>query len=602
MPSNDINSPEIIDKIYDVAVDPARLEELVDVWEAKIAPMRLDGVVLDDNSDTSLDHFSRMGLFLDRLQFSDPQDVINEISDAGTMAAVLVSAELKIHQVNPAAVKLFKLNPGDQLSGISPDEDSQLALETAIARAIDFPHADPEFLRFRFEGSEKFIVIRVRGIDKSTQEGNSKDILKPHGLKTRYNNIEDEKNKLALVITTELSWLPSFGNAIKTAFNLTGTEVEVVKALIEGYTIDTIAEQRGRSRATVRTQIKSVFEKTETCSQAELVRICLSILDMVSITDGNAQNVTDDVFETPTLSPTVFHTIIRPNNRRLDHVILGDPKGTPLLYLPCDYGLIRWTARAEAEVAKRGIKVIVPVRAGFGFSDRLPTNVNYEDHVADDIAALLDHHKVNKCAVMSQQGDFWLATIFAARHIERVTSINAMAPMMPFWKREQYERMDKWYKFIIANARFAPKILPYIVKAGFYLALSIGQKNFMSAIFADNKFDMDACADPEIFEAVITGANIVLSKRFTAHEVFAREAIITSKPNWITDLEFLKGKIPIHTHQGVDSPGVPAQTLVEFKEKYDWIDFHDVDQAGELLFFKHWPQILDFIEPFVKNK
>ena len=33
---------EIIDRLYDVAVDPARYEALLDVWEARMRPLRAE--------------------------------------------------------------------------------------------------------------------------------------------------------------------------------------------------------------------------------------------------------------------------------------------------------------------------------------------------------------------------------------------------------------------------------------------------------------------------------------------------------------------------------------------------------------------------------
>lgn len=595
MSDKSINSFEIIDKIYDVAVDPARLEELVDIWEERIEPLRLQGQMMDEDADITLEHFSRMGLFLDRLQFSDPQNIVDEVSETASLASIVVAANLEVQQVNEAAAELFKLQPGELFCNVFSGTGSQEAINHTIARAIHSPHAAPEFLRFRLEGSERFVVVRVRGLGRN----NNNNQHLTHGLKTKFGNLNGKNQRLALVVTTELAWHPSFGVAIKNAFGLTQSEVEIVRALVEGHTIESMAKTRQRSKATIRSQIRSIFGKTETRSQAELVRISLSVMDMVTFTEKRALLPANDMFEKPSLSPTVFHSLNRPKNRRLDHVILGDPNGRPLLYFAGSYGLIRWPASAEAQAKARGIKVIVPLRAGFGHSTGLPDDIDYEAAVIEDYIALLDHHQVKQCPLMSQGGDFCFASLLAAQHPQRISVIIANSPMMPMWKREQYERMDKWYKFILANARFSPKTLPYLVKAGFYLALAIGQHRFMNAIYANNPADLKTySSDPEVFEAILVGANVVLSKDYTAHEVFAREAIIEAKSDWIEAMESLRGKVPIHVQMGQSSPMVHPQTLLEFKQRYDWVNFHQKNNAGELLFFKYWRETLDFIEPF----
>ncbi|MDW9414223.1 hypothetical protein GOB15_07075 [Sinorhizobium meliloti] len=55
-------------------------------------------------------------------------------------------------------------------------------------------------------------------------------------------------------------------------YALSAREAEVAKAIIAGKSIQQIAEERGLSRETVRTQLKSVFAKLGVDSQADLVR------------------------------------------------------------------------------------------------------------------------------------------------------------------------------------------------------------------------------------------------------------------------------------------------------------------------------------------
>ena len=47
--------------------------------------------------------------------------------------------------------------------------------------------------------------------------------------------------------------------------------------MVAGKTADEIAEERGVSVGTVRTQLKALLQKTETDRQAELVRLLLTI-------------------------------------------------------------------------------------------------------------------------------------------------------------------------------------------------------------------------------------------------------------------------------------------------------------------------------------
>nr|WP_242521577.1 helix-turn-helix transcriptional regulator [Motiliproteus sp. SC1-56] len=58
-------------------------------------------------------------------------------------------------------------------------------------------------------------------------------------------------------------------------FELTEAETDIARSLVEGLALNEIAEVRHSSVSTVRTQLKSVFAKTGTRSQAGLVRLAL---------------------------------------------------------------------------------------------------------------------------------------------------------------------------------------------------------------------------------------------------------------------------------------------------------------------------------------
>ncbi|OZA08671.1 MAG: hypothetical protein B7Y02_12440, partial [Rhodobacterales bacterium 17-64-5] len=61
---------EIVERLYDVAVDPIRLEELLDIWEVRAAPLRVGAVdraiPLEDPEIEA--HVARATVFLDRLE------------------------------------------------------------------------------------------------------------------------------------------------------------------------------------------------------------------------------------------------------------------------------------------------------------------------------------------------------------------------------------------------------------------------------------------------------------------------------------------------------------------------------------------------------
>lgn len=62
-------------------------------------------------------------------------------------------------------------------------------------------------------------------------------------------------------------------NFLKTLFGLTSAETEIASALLAGFSLEEIAERRRVTRGTLRIQIKTIFQKTNTRRQSELVRL-----------------------------------------------------------------------------------------------------------------------------------------------------------------------------------------------------------------------------------------------------------------------------------------------------------------------------------------
>lgn len=81
---------------------------------------------------------------------------------------------------------------------------------------------------------------------------------------------DDGPHSVLLLIDLDATPLPST-SCLEQIFGLTPAEARLTLLLVDGKTLDEIAHLRHLSVATVRTQLKAVFEKTHTHRQAELV-------------------------------------------------------------------------------------------------------------------------------------------------------------------------------------------------------------------------------------------------------------------------------------------------------------------------------------------
>jgi pimeloyl-ACP methyl ester carboxylesterase len=302
---------------------------------------------------------------------------------------------------------------------------------------------------------------------------------------------------------------------------------------------------------------------------------------------------------TGTLEDRPFQSLILPDDRRMEYLILGDANGKPCLFFPLDYGLVRWPADAEAEAAAMGVKIVVPIRPGYRKSTALAKGISQIDTHVADLLLLMDHLGIETAPVISLGGDFHFTVALYNAHPTRVTAAIAAAGVLPLHTSEQYERMDKWHRFILAGARYTPHLLPFMVKAGFALARRVGKRGFVHAVYGKSTADVSTFEIPQVYEAMVCGSDVCLSDTHSSHDSFSREVIAHETYDWKENVEALKDRIPVHFFNGLQDPQVPPETLADHQRNYPWIDFHVYPDAGQLLFFLKWRNVLSLTNRYL---
>lgn len=576
---SDLDREAAIDRLYDVALDPARYEALLDHWESALRPLRAEANfeaprLLDDPLIAG--HFERASTFLDRVDTTGETNELEGIlAPFDRVAAFILDREHAIRATNGAAKTLLGLSDTSRLADLPVNTEDIEAVRRTVRSVLSDSPENTAILRVRSRAMGRFTVLRLQLC--STADG----------------------KKLVLAASNEVGWPDGFRDILRQAFGLTAAEADVVRALVECGSLADIAEQRCRSVDTIRAQVKSILSKTETHSQVELVRLALSMMDMMTLTLDAAPGPRVVSRGTGALKEREFKSLLSADGRRLDYLVLGDPRGAPVLFLPLDYGLVRWPAPAEAEAERRGIRVIVPVRAGYGLSDPVGKKVDYDTALLADTRQILDTENVTRCPIISMGGDSYYGFQLALEQPDRITALLGCAGVLPLTRREQFERMEKWHRFILAGAKYTPHLLPFMVKAGFLLARKIGKRGFIHAVYGQCPADVETFENTSVFEAMVTGSEVALSEDHSAHAAFSAQVLGRQKTDWSDDLIPLQDTLPVIFMNGLQDPQVPVETLKEFQRDFDWIEYREYEDAGQLVFFRYWRDALDILTPYL---
>jgi pimeloyl-ACP methyl ester carboxylesterase/DNA-binding NarL/FixJ family response regulator len=562
---------EIVDRLYDVALDPIRLEDLLEVWEGRAAPLRVgpveSAIPLDDPEIEA--HMQRATVFLDRFEATRDSGAYRSVlADIPRSAAFLSDGGAAIVAANRPAQVAFGVTDGSAFASLPFEAEDKEILAEVIRKVAGGRAEKVVTLRIRSTVTQSPVIVRASRVEGDTE--------KP----------------LVLVLSTELVWPEGFEATVQEAFGLTGAEVEIVRGITLGLPVRDIAEARGRSAETVRTQVRSILAKTETHSQSELVRVVLGLMDVALIPIADA----DQSGEIGRLEPRPLSWLRTAEGRRLTWIEFGDPRGKPVLYMHLDYGLTRWPAAAERAARRRGLRVVVPVRAGYGKTDLHPRGTDHLEGVTRDYAAVLDHLGIKGTVALPLGADLRFAMNLANTRPDLVKGIVGCACQLPIRTGAQYERMDKWQRFILANARYAPKVLPFLVQAGFSLARRLGKEAFFRQVNGGSPADLETFARPDVREAMLEGSEVCLTRKWSAHEAFTRECIGSEK-DWSAVVRACT--VPVVLLEGDQDPQTPMLTVKELMTDYPHLDVRFLPFTGQLLFFAQWPEALDEVDLMV---
>lgn len=565
-PSGDqsIEINAIIEKLYEVALDPGHYESLLDTWEAELAPVRTSPKARAAASQLEA-HVERASVFLNRYADTSPEPIDVVLNQHIPFSAVAIDENFSVVASN------FDLcgvgaNAAKQLSDIPFLTADDVEDVRQLAHAV-------------FESGEEVIHAL------STGGAASRIAL----VKLRPAFFEAATGAV-VAIFSHIQWSAQVEASLSRCFDLSKTETEIVRLMLEMKSRSEIARARDRSTETIKRHISSILRKTGCRSSSELLLIVMSFVNLISdeASDLPADAVGLRAVELP--GPNAAPP------RQLHYLEAGAWDGRPCIYLPGPYCLSEWPKSAEKAAKSRGIRTVTLIRRGYGPTAHAETTGDLASDVASEVLAVMDALGIDRAPILTQSNDIVFAVRLARKHPERVSAIIACGGAPPFDRPEQFDRMDKWHRFVLANAKFAPRLLPFIVKAGFFLAHRIGKLRFLEQVYGNVPGDMAVLANPEARTAILNGSRFALSDGVSAHAAFSELILYFGRPEWSADVRFAEGRVPIYLVNGSKDPMVRPEALDEIALVYPWIDITVYDGAGEFVFFQYWPDVLDVVE------
>ena len=210
-----------------------------------------------------LPHIGRaIGLSLRVAAAKSRTETLTAAFDRQGAAVLLVDPAGRVIESNDVAERLLhagtvlRLNDG-RLAACSPAGDQ--ALQRLMRRAYDPGASAAETAAITLERASPWPPLRIKALP----------------LRQRRHRLAPLLLELLIVIDNAEPQAPPPVQQVARAHGLTVAETALLAALIDGATLIEFAERRGISVHTARNQLKSVFQKTGTRRQTELLRLAL---------------------------------------------------------------------------------------------------------------------------------------------------------------------------------------------------------------------------------------------------------------------------------------------------------------------------------------
>lgn len=372
------------------------------------------------------------------------------------------------------------------------------------------------------------------------------------------------------------------------AFELTEAESHVAVLLVGGIRLPDIAAERGVSIDTVRTQIKTIKNKTGVADIPALVRL------MYGFNAGALAPTTARETAAPRKRNTPLRAMQRMrlrDGRELEYLEQGASEGDAvLLFHNIPYG-IELPSTAIASAHARRLRIIAPYRPGFGSSDMVSERGDdLLARVAQDTAELLGHLGIRQVVAVSHSTSAAFALRFARLYPEMVTRLVGVS-RAPAWRDEWLDLMPQRQRFMLRLVKRAPQLIPVVAWAMRAVMESNRANDFVRYNCEDGAADSRAVEHQETVDLIARGSVDAIRPGFdgliAAMELVMRD--FTEKAR-TTPHKF-------HIIHGADDKIIdPAHTLT-FARDVPGTTVEMVEGAGQLLFYSHWERVLDAIVP-----
>ena len=564
---------QIIEQLYALVSAPEQYDAFMLSLQEKLDALPKRSDADSERADLIGGHMKRAAALVDIVTpwRSDPDAELHGMLALKMQAMMALDARGAVVDSNDAAKILYDLTPGATYENLPLDE---FELETLLRIVRDT-------IAHRASRNTPNNVLRLRNRDT---ERSILVTIEPHVAKA-------SGETFAIVKTSDIGWPSHLSSILQDLFDLTRAEVDVLRLMVEGDRVNEIAERRCASVTTIRSQLRSIFAKTDTSTQMECVRMVFGLSLMHDTDEGQLIAARIQAAQNTPLYPRddQHHLFHLPNGRQIDYSVFGAEEGEPLLFYHCQTWGDVWFREAVDAATEAGFKIVAPLRPGFGQTTLYDGNFSDPRVFAHEIKLLLDYLEIDRAPLISVGAGLVHGLAAAALMPQRFISITAAHPWLPVLSNEDYEGFNGFNKLIAHTRLHFPQGLRFLVKAGFAFVSKSGPEAFARALLRDSPKDVEWVTRPDVLPITVHGLK---THRYQGY--LGGVGDISYREDWrdlLTDCP-----VPVRFVIGEHDRNVQWRSARAFADSLEHVTLHVMPDSGYLVHHQHSNQILRWVQ------
>jgi pimeloyl-ACP methyl ester carboxylesterase/DNA-binding CsgD family transcriptional regulator len=558
------NKSDLIESIYRIALEPQTYDSFMGHWDvfileqiAKLNDLAADATSTDHTvSDAEItNHFAIAMQLLE--QAGRPETQESDDRPRARVPQMMFNGAGVLMWHNNLARDLFGARVGAGLASFEMDESHRREVEALLGS----------------NSTAGVVIARLKPACTA----------KPIPMAFKLSNSASSE-RLFMATQVRQSWPQNTGPLLAGGFGLSVSEIDICAFLVDGHSPADIAAARNRALGTVRTQIKKILHKTDTSGQVELVSLLHATMQLAS------QNATATLPDGK-IPDSVLN--IKLTDRLMPVETFGDPDGTPVIFF---HGMLdgnSMTDRLRSLLKARGFYLICPMRPSFGTAppDRRGTVADAPLQLAADIEILLETTGARRPILLGHMAGVVYA-FAAARHLgARIRGVLSVAGGVPMTSAAQFSSMSVRQRVVALTARYTPRVLPFVIRAGINQLDNAGERQFIQSLYQYSPCDLREIANPEIRDIILSGYRFTVAQGHRAFEVDSYHVV----RDWSTFVD--QSDCPIEVLHGAHDPVVSIKSVEQFYEKRSArARITRLDDTGQLLLYKNPDIVVETLE------